>query len=55
MLGEVKGYMTNHMIIENVCIKKVYKQLFSTKLIMEIILKREWSHAKSYIEVQKDQ
>lgn len=55
IFGEVGGYMANHVIIKNVSIKKMYKQLFLIKLMIGIILRREQSCAKSCINIQKDQ
>ena len=55
MLKEIGDHVANHVIIGNVLIKKICKQLFSTKLMIGIILKGGQSYAESYIEVQKDQ
>lgn len=51
MLKETKGHMANHVIIGNVFIKKVCKQLFLIKLIMNIILRGRQLHAKGYTEI----
>lgn len=53
VLGKAGDHVNNLMIIGNVFIEKVCKQLFSTKLMIRIILKEGQSYAKNYIEVQK--
>ena len=51
MLKETKSHMANHIIIGNVFIKNVYKQLFLTKLMMDIILRGSQSCAKDYTDI----
>ena len=53
MLGEVEGHGANHVTIENVFIEKICKQLFLTKLMMDIILRGRQSRIKDYTKVQK--
>ena len=53
VLKEVRGHMANYVII-NVIIGKMCKQLFLTKLKMEIILMEEQLYTKDYIKVQKN-
>ena len=55
MLREAEGHVANHVIIENIFIKKVRKQLFLTKFMMRIILRGRRSYDKWFIKVQKDQ
>ena len=52
---EARDYVANHLIIENICIEKMCKQLFFTKLILGIILKGGWLRIKWFIKVQKNQ
>ena len=46
MFGEAKSHIINYVTIENIFIKKVRKQLFLTKLMMGIILRRGGSRDK---------